>query len=296
MWKDSLKIGIEEVDAQHKELFKRVNSFVGIVLGNTKIEEKEKKIEETLDFLSEYVILHFQAEEKIQKENNYPGYKEHCKIHNNFIKEVVDFKKEFKENGFNQSMIYKFSGKMVSWLINHVANEDQKIKNYLVNVKEDKKENDISNGYLELIVESTKKIMNSMLQLEIEKTIELLILEEEYSKSEIRISINLIGDIEGEILYSFSKDMSLKILEKMAGMKMEEVDEFVTSAISELVNIITATISGELLKLGYLCDITAPKVIIGKGRNEILKKEKTIDTILDTEIGSFDFRFDLLKK
>ncbi len=301
IWKESLKIGVERIDSQHKELFTRVNSFLKVVLGNAKEDEKNKKIWETLIFLSGYVVLHFKAEEQIQKKNNYPGYKEHCKIHAGFVNELNDFKKKFLKSDFDKSVIYKFSGKILSWLINHVANEDQKIGSYLTNIsatgkKRDISKGDISNGYIDLIIESIKTVVFTMLDVEVEKGLELLILEEEYVKSEIRILININGDVEGKILYSFSNDITLKILEKMSGIKRDKSDDFVISAISELIDIITANTVGNLNKLGYFCNITPPQVLIGKTRDEILKGEKILDTIVSSEIGTFDFRYDFQEK
>lgn len=39
----------------------------------------KKKIEKTLNFLVDYTVLHFSAEEKLMQQKNYPDYTNHKK-------------------------------------------------------------------------------------------------------------------------------------------------------------------------------------------------------------------------
>ena len=68
IWRDSLKIGVEEIDNQHFELFKRVNSFIRAVHKSDTISIET--VRETLEFMEEYVIKHFKYEEELLKETN----------------------------------------------------------------------------------------------------------------------------------------------------------------------------------------------------------------------------------
>lgn len=131
IWKESLKIGVEEVDKQHKELFNRLNKFLKIVRNQDTTEIDMGKVEETLNFMGEYVDVHFKSEEAIQKKYNYPGYEEHREIHENFKQEIREFKQEFEEKDFDEELLMEFSGRLLTWLINHVASEDQKIAEYV---------------------------------------------------------------------------------------------------------------------------------------------------------------------
>ncbi|GAB6099026.1 hemerythrin family protein [Halanaerocella petrolearia] len=131
IWKDSLKIGIEEVDQQHKELFKRFNSFLQVVRGKEDKEIKAEKIEETLDFMGEYVVAHFNAEEKFQQKYDYPNYEEHHQVHEEFKGQIREFQEEFKQDKYNEGLIMEFSGRILTWLINHVAEEDQQLAEHI---------------------------------------------------------------------------------------------------------------------------------------------------------------------
>ncbi|MCK8818034.1 bacteriohemerythrin [Natroniella sulfidigena] len=133
LWKEQYKIGIDQVDQQHKELFNRLNSFLTIVRNDEPIENKIEEIEKTLDFMGEYVVVHFDSEEKVQQEYNYPDYEEHKEVHERFKAEILKFKEEFEADKCNEDLIMEFSGKLLTWLINHVADEDQRIADYVQN-------------------------------------------------------------------------------------------------------------------------------------------------------------------
>ncbi len=89
-WKDDLSVGIDWIDRQHQELFKRINSFLE---GMQKGKGKEE-LEELMDFLANYVQEHFQTEERYMQKYNYPGLSEHKKQHQSFIQEVENLKRK----------------------------------------------------------------------------------------------------------------------------------------------------------------------------------------------------------
>ncbi|MFW6006757.1 MAG: bacteriohemerythrin [Halanaerobiales bacterium] len=133
IWKDSYKIGIEVVDNQHRELFERLNNFLQVVRNNENLENKIDEIEKTLNFMGKYVIVHFDSEEKVQQKFNYPNYPEHHRIHEEFKQEIQEFKKQFENNKTDEDLIMEFSGRLLTWLINHVTGEDQNIAEYVEN-------------------------------------------------------------------------------------------------------------------------------------------------------------------
>ncbi|MFP4460928.1 MAG: bacteriohemerythrin [Thermotogota bacterium] len=131
LWKDQYKIGVEQIDKQHQELFKRLNTFLTVLRNGQPLEEKMDEIEETFGFMGEYVDVHFKSEEALQRKINYPGYEAHHKIHEKFKKDIIAFKKEFEKDKYNEDLIMEFSGKLLTWLINHVTGEDQNIAKYV---------------------------------------------------------------------------------------------------------------------------------------------------------------------
>ncbi|HHW67829.1 MAG TPA: hemerythrin family protein [Epulopiscium sp.] len=130
LWKDAYELGVPQIDVQHKELFRRVEAFLQVVRSKDAWEEKLPKINETLEFMKGYVVEHFRDEEEYQKKINYPGYEAHKQIHIGMVDYVLEVSKQFEETNYNENLVQQFGGKLLSWLINHVAAEDQRIADY----------------------------------------------------------------------------------------------------------------------------------------------------------------------
>ncbi len=82
--------------------------------------------------------------------------------------------------------------------------------------------------------------------------------EEFKCDDEVDIAINIIGDLQGEVIYRFPVSTSLNMVNTMSGMQFEEVDAFVTSAISEIANIISGNVLTALSNNDTKCDILPP--------------------------------------
>lgn len=127
IWKDKYKLGVKLIDEQHKELFEKVTNFVEVVRKPIPWEEKLESINETLDFMKNYVVTHFRDEEAFQKKIGYAGYEAHKKVHDDMVKFVLDTEAKYINDGYNEQLMQQFAGKLLAWLINHVLSDDQKI-------------------------------------------------------------------------------------------------------------------------------------------------------------------------
>lgn len=79
-------------------------------------------------------------------------------------------------------------------------------------------------------------------------------------EEELDISIGVIGDLTGEVLYRFPRATSLNMVSAMSGMEVDSVDEFVTSAVSEVANIISGNVMTLLEGNALKCDILPPQM------------------------------------
>ena len=75
---------------------------------------------------------------------------------------------------------------------------------------------------------------------------------------EVDVSIGVTGDLVGEVIYRFPNDTSLNMVKIMSGMEIESIDDFVTSAISEIANIISGNVLTMLAGEKMNCDILPP--------------------------------------
>ncbi len=72
------------------------------------------------------------------------------------------------------------------------------------------------------------------------------------------ISIGVIGELTGEVIYRFPRNTSLGMVKIMSGMELDTIDDFVTSAISEIANIISGNVLTLLAEQDVKCDILPP--------------------------------------
>jgi hemerythrin len=131
MWKEKYKVGVDLIDEQHKELFNRLSNFIQIVQNETNWDEKIETVKETLTFMQDYVVFHFDAEEDFQEESGYPNIEEHKKIHADFKEGINNYVKIFEKDGFTEEKIQELSAKLMTWLIMHVGRTDQEIGKYI---------------------------------------------------------------------------------------------------------------------------------------------------------------------
>lgn len=132
LWKDKYQLGVSVIDQQHKELFDRVGAFMQTLRSADPWADKVQQVNETLEFMKGYVVEHFRDEELYQQQIGYPGYEAHRQIHADMVKYVLEVSREYTQSGFDEQLMQQFGGKLLAWLINHVASEDQRIASYAI--------------------------------------------------------------------------------------------------------------------------------------------------------------------
>lgn len=126
-WRDSLAIGVEVVDNQHKELF----SAIGNLLDACTQGKGKYEVENLMKFLEDYVVKHFTAEEEIQKKYDYPDYKAHKELHEKFIYSFAELKAQFAAEGPSLIFVRNANHVVVDWLVKHIGNIDKALGAYL---------------------------------------------------------------------------------------------------------------------------------------------------------------------
>lgn len=253
MWKESYGTGIEIIDKQHKELFHMVEKLVKSVEGDGQWDGKRKSCREAVSFLKNYVDLHFKAEEGYQASIQYEGLEKHKELHRKFTRGVLEYEKKLAETDFDQGVVKGFVGMLTSWLINHVAGEDQKYVH-----KELPRESSKEKTLMQCFIRSVSQILERMASIN-PKELSGMNLEKEKEVGALFITVGVTGEIEGKIIYGFSKEFALSMLKIMTMMEMKEIDEMVCSAMAEISNIISGNATVALSDKGYQCDITTPQ-------------------------------------
>ena len=119
-WSDKYLIGIDRIDNEHKEFFRIAHQFFTECLA----DEGEECIHNTLQFLGDYARKHFTREEALMKENEYPRYEDHTRLHKDFIDNYSGLMAEFKESGPTEKMVNKILSIVMEWLKDHIVEAD----------------------------------------------------------------------------------------------------------------------------------------------------------------------------
>lgn len=128
--------------------------------------------------------------------------------------------------------------------------------------------------------EATKNVFSLMLDLQdVSET------SEENFKCDdgVNICIGVTGDLTGKVVYKFADKTSLSVVNIISGMEIDNIDEFVTSAISEIANIISGNVCSMLAETNIICDILPPYEATDDNDNEYQLDK---DVCIVTSIGN----------
>ena len=126
-WTQDLSVGVEEIDSQHRELFDRINNLDSAMKRGTAKEEVVRLIE----FIDEYVVIHFGAEEKYMIDYNYAGYALHKTKHDWFKKEFSDIRTNLDTGGVTPDLIMRSNNLLITWFSNHIRSIDMMLGSFL---------------------------------------------------------------------------------------------------------------------------------------------------------------------
>lgn len=233
LWKEEYRIGVEMIDEQHHQLFDKIEHLLEIVKSGSR-ESNKRECMEIIDFLVKYTIIHFDTEEKLQKERGYVSYEEHVKIHREFTNTVLAYK-ELLTNEFSSKTLKGFIGTLLAWLVNHVCVCDKKIvKNMPIQPME-------SFADTESFIKSVAaKLLTEMYDIPIRSTKSCI-----YKGGvEGAVIIRTIAQGKGGhlFLYGMSDKLAENLYHKISGMylpNLDFMDEIERSALTEIGNIIT---------------------------------------------------------
>ena len=126
-WDDSLSVGVDLIDEQHKMLIQKIQDLSEAVNAARGLE----KILQTLDFMIDYTEFHFGTEEKHMKELDYPGIEIHMLQHKEFVSTLNHMVEDFEEDGATEALSNSINTYLMNWLIKHIKSIDQKFGEFL---------------------------------------------------------------------------------------------------------------------------------------------------------------------
>jgi hemerythrin-like metal-binding protein len=126
-WEYDLSVDIESIDNQHKKLIDLINQFYE----NIRLSSNKELIADLIAGMKSYTIFHFNAEEKLLKQYNYPDFEIHKKEHENFLNKVNDLENRFRAGKLIIS--FEITDFLKKWIRNHIMETDSQYSGFLKN-------------------------------------------------------------------------------------------------------------------------------------------------------------------
>ena len=125
-WQDALTTGDAEIDARHEEMFRRLSALVGALE-----QGRRDEIPRTFEFLGEYLVDHFGAEERAMEERAYPGRNVHRAAHARFVREYGELRGLYEATGPSLAITVKTATWIQGWLRGHLFGADRAFAEYV---------------------------------------------------------------------------------------------------------------------------------------------------------------------
>jgi len=122
-WTPSISVNYPIIDEQHQELFSRIRELI-VSIGNEQTAEETGAV---IEFLEEYIIIHFATEERYMKQYNDPNYLKHKSAHQQFNSNFRQIKKYYLKNGGSLYLTMRIQDELFDWFIHHIKKMDQKL-------------------------------------------------------------------------------------------------------------------------------------------------------------------------
>ncbi len=93
-WRIDYEVGVKQIDSEHQTLFNLINEFHDISARG----DSSKKTPYLLNALVAYAEEHFQHEEKLMSENDYPLLDQHSKQHSDLVDSIFTINERLESN------------------------------------------------------------------------------------------------------------------------------------------------------------------------------------------------------
>jgi len=127
-WKDSMAVGVYNIDKQHRELVVLINDIADAASRDASRTEISGFIRRFFD----YTMTHFRDEELLMDHETYPQYFQQVREHIACAQKAIDFHHSFVvDEDFD---IHEMLAYIVKWFVDHTTGIDQTLTQYLVAV------------------------------------------------------------------------------------------------------------------------------------------------------------------
>jgi hemerythrin len=125
-WTSALAVGVPQLDAQHQELFRRAERAIAALRAGDREE-----VLPLLVYLEEYVVHHFEAEERLMREVGFPGLEGHAALHRAFRADFAGMLRDYRRTGPTALVALTVHNWLSDWLRNHIGGVDVELGKFV---------------------------------------------------------------------------------------------------------------------------------------------------------------------
>jgi len=126
-WSSNLELGIEEIDEQHRELFRR-----GERLYHALRHGQPAGADLMLASFRDFVLSHFEFEERWMSRAEFPALAPHREAHRDFADRLHRVTGEYRRHGPTPEVAATLELWLDAWLREHIAGEDRALGHWAV--------------------------------------------------------------------------------------------------------------------------------------------------------------------
>ena len=126
-WTPDLAVDVPVIDDQHKELYSRMNALCNAIMEG----KGRNEVGSFVRYLSEYTTFHFEAEEALMRQHEYPGYDAQRAAHRLFRERVGKMAAQADSDVIPSGLVVSVVEEMKNWFSNHIRTLDKQIGDFL---------------------------------------------------------------------------------------------------------------------------------------------------------------------
>lgn len=127
LWQANLSVGVEAIDAQHRELLDRA----GTLLAALRAGQTREQVGPLLEFLRAYCREHFASEEALMLERRYPRRDDHVGQHAEFTAHLDRVEASFRSQGPTTAVSAELRHLLCERFVQHILEADKGVASYV---------------------------------------------------------------------------------------------------------------------------------------------------------------------
>lgn len=120
-WKDEYRVGVESVDAEHRELIDLINALYEDM-------QSRQHEEEVMAFLGEIyarIAAHFALEELLMRQHDYDEYRDHKQDHERLLEVIREIMDDYEDGKLLDSAA--LGCRLDAWFSEHCRTKDARL-------------------------------------------------------------------------------------------------------------------------------------------------------------------------